>query len=292
MVGGTYQEDDMHVLVNGVRLFVEVLSPKFRPEGPRMREVPTVLALHGGPFDHAHMRDWVAPLTDIAQVILYDHRGCGRSEVGDRKLWTMAQWGDDVKGLCDVLGLEKPIVVGCSFGSFVAQSYAGRHPDHASKLVFMVAGARHNDAWSTEGFRRQGGDEAAEAYAAAARDTNPQTIANFMAKCRHLYNVRRVVDADEAARGVVNQQLLIDYFARESKTFDLRPGLSRVRVPVMVLGGEEDPIMPPPFQEETERALVNAPVTRHSFPKAGHQLPGDVPEAYFKAMRAFIPASP
>jgi proline iminopeptidase len=282
----------MRVLVNGVRLFVEVLSPKLRPAGPRMREMPTLLALHGGPFDHAHMRDWVAPLSDIAQVILYDHRGCGRSEAGDPKLWTMAQWADDVKGLCEALDIEKPIVAGCSFGSFVAQSYAGRHPDHASRLVFMVAGARHNDAWSTEGFRKQGGDEAAEAYAAAARDPNPQTIANFMAKCRHLYNVRRVVDADEAARGMTNLQLLMDYFGRESKSFDLRAGLANVRVPVMVLGGDEDPIMPPPFQEETTKALVNAPVTRISFPNAGHQLHTDTPDAYFKAMRAFIPATP
>ena len=112
----------MYVKVNGVRLFVEVLSPKLRPEGPRMREVPTVVALHGGPLDHAHMRDWVAPLADVAQLVLYDHRGCGRSEAGDPALWTMAQWGDDVAGVCDVLGIEKPIVVGCSFGSFVAQS--------------------------------------------------------------------------------------------------------------------------------------------------------------------------
>jgi proline iminopeptidase len=280
----------MHVKVNGVRLFVEVLSAKLRPEGARMREVPTVLALHGGPLDHSHMRDWVSPFCDVAQVVLYDHRGCGRSEAGDPALWTMAQWGDDVVGVCDALGIEKPIVVGCSFGSFVAQSYAGRHPGHAARLVFMVAGVRHNDAWSMEGFRKQGGDVAAEAYAAVMRGPTPETMANFLAACRHLYNVRRVVDADEAARAVVNPKLVIDYFGRECKTFDLRAGLANVRVPVLVLGGEEDPIMPPPFQAETERALVNAKVTRVSFPNAGHQLHTDVPEAYAAALRGFVTA--
>ena len=91
----------MFVPVNAVRLFVDVLSPKLVPSGPRMIERPTVVALHGGPSDHAHMREVVAPLSDGAQVVLFDHRGCGRSERGDPSRWTMDQWGDDVRGLCD-----------------------------------------------------------------------------------------------------------------------------------------------------------------------------------------------
>ncbi len=39
----------MRILVNGVRLFVEVLGPKLLAEGPRTVERPTVVALHGGP---------------------------------------------------------------------------------------------------------------------------------------------------------------------------------------------------------------------------------------------------
>jgi proline iminopeptidase len=234
------------------------------------------------------MRGWVGPLADVAQVVLYDHRGCGRSDAGDPKLWTMQQWAADVPALCEALGIEKPIVVGCSFGSIVAQAYAGRYPEHAAKLAFMVGGARHNDPWSTEGFRKQGGDIAAAAYAAAAATPTPQTITRFMETCRALYNVKRIVDADEAARAVINPQLQMDYFGRECRNFDLREGLARVRVPVLVLGGEEDPIMPPAFQEETVRALVNAPVRYISFPDAGHQLHVDTPDAYFAALREFV----
>jgi pimeloyl-ACP methyl ester carboxylesterase len=130
----------MMVPVNGVRLFVEILGTKLVADGPRMIERPTIVALHGGSSDHAHMRDMVGPLADIAQVVLYDHRGCGRSEHGDRSLWTMDQWGDDVRGLCDVLGVERPIVLGVSFGGFVAQAYATRHTDHPAKLAFLVTG--------------------------------------------------------------------------------------------------------------------------------------------------------
>ena len=52
----------MLVEVNGVRLFVEILGTKLVPDGPRMVDRPTVVALHGGPSDHAHMRDMVGPL--------------------------------------------------------------------------------------------------------------------------------------------------------------------------------------------------------------------------------------
>ena len=38
--------------------------------------------------------------------------------------WNLAQWGDDVRGVCDALGIAKPIVYGVSSGGFVAQSYA------------------------------------------------------------------------------------------------------------------------------------------------------------------------
>ena len=44
----------MHVSVNGVRLFFDVEGAKLVPDGPSMREKPTLLLLHGGPgFDHS-----------------------------------------------------------------------------------------------------------------------------------------------------------------------------------------------------------------------------------------------
>jgi proline iminopeptidase len=38
------------------------------------------------------------------QIVYFDHRGNGRSSGVDPEHWTLAQWGDDVKGLCDALG--------------------------------------------------------------------------------------------------------------------------------------------------------------------------------------------
>ena len=67
--------------------------------------------------------------------------GNGRSEGNDSSTRNLAQWCDDVKGLCDVLGVVKPIVCGLSFGGFVAQSYATRYPDPPGKLILLSTAA-------------------------------------------------------------------------------------------------------------------------------------------------------
>src|SRR5258708_40285797 len=106
----------MHVQVNGVRLFFDVEGAKLVPDGAAMREKPTLLLLHGGPgFDHALYKPAYGALADVAQVIYLDHRGNGRSDAGPKETWTRAQWGDDVRAVCDALCIVHPLAPGLSF---------------------------------------------------------------------------------------------------------------------------------------------------------------------------------
>ena len=121
------EECVMHVLVNGVRLFFDVEGAKLVPNGPAMREKPTLILLHDGPgFDHSIYKPAYSALAETAQIIYLDHRGNGRSEDGPKEGWNLAQWADDVRAFCDVLGIVKPIVLGASFGGMVALAYATR----------------------------------------------------------------------------------------------------------------------------------------------------------------------
>src|SRR5262245_10595885 len=105
----------MRAPVNGVRLFFDVEGASLVPDGPSMREKPTLLLLHGGPgFDHSIYKLAYSSLADCAQVIYLDHRGNGRSDAGPKEAWTLAQWGDDVRAFCDVLGIERPAGLGAS----------------------------------------------------------------------------------------------------------------------------------------------------------------------------------
>ncbi len=92
----------MRIQVGDVRLFFDVEGTKLRPEGSAMREVPTLLLLHGGPgFDHSGFKPDMAQLADIAQVVYLDHRASGRSDRGSVGRWKLDQWADDIRLFCD-----------------------------------------------------------------------------------------------------------------------------------------------------------------------------------------------
>jgi proline iminopeptidase len=132
----------MFANVNGARIFFDTVGAKLMIDGERMRERPSLIVMHGGPgFDHSTMRPYFDRFADTHQVVYIDHRGNGRSS-GTPDTWTLAHWGDDVKGFCDALGIERPVVFGNSFGGMVAMSYAARHPEHPARLILSSTAAR------------------------------------------------------------------------------------------------------------------------------------------------------
>lgn len=101
----------MHISINGTTLYFDVDGEGLAPDGDTMRKKPTVVMVHGGPGgDHSVSKPFFSQLTDIAQVVYYDHRGNGRSDMGDESTWNLDQWGEDLKSFCDALGIVKPIV--------------------------------------------------------------------------------------------------------------------------------------------------------------------------------------
>jgi pimeloyl-ACP methyl ester carboxylesterase len=103
----------MRINVGDVRLFFDVEGAKLRPEESVMREVPTLLLLLGGPgFDHSGFKPDFSQVTDLAQLVYLDHRGGGRSDRGVVERWNLDQWADDIRAFCDVLEIERPIVIG------------------------------------------------------------------------------------------------------------------------------------------------------------------------------------
>jgi pimeloyl-ACP methyl ester carboxylesterase len=97
-----------------------------------------LLALHGGPgLDGSIWFPGLEPLASEGWWILApDHRGNGRSDAGDPERWTVPQMADDVEAIISSLGLERAVVMGWSFGSFVTQAHMVRHAS-ASAYVLM-----------------------------------------------------------------------------------------------------------------------------------------------------------
>jgi len=286
----------MHVFVNGVRLFFDVEGTKLVPDGAVMREKPTLLLLHGGPgFDHSIYRPAYSALAGIAQVIYLDHRGNGRSEDGPRESWTLAQWGDDIRAFCDVLGIVSPIVLGASFGGMVALAYATRHPEHPSKLVLIsteAAGGTHRER-RVELFERFGGPEvgalARRRFMEVGGHPDQASLEDWRRLVFPLYTATPR-DPDAARRAVARSEVL-QWFTKpggESHTFNMFPDLRRIKCPTLVLGGEDDPIHPIESQADIAAALSPHLVQFERFPNCRHAVIPDAPEHGMAVIRSFI----
>jgi len=280
----------MYVSIGDVRLFFDIEGAKLVPDGPAMRERPTLLLLHGGPgFDHSSYKPAFSPLADVAQLVYLDHRGNGRSDAGDRAKWNLAQWADDVVAFCDALGIVKPVVFGNSFGGMVAMAYAVRHPDHPGKLVFSSTTAQTRLDRVYAAFERLGGREAGDAARRYWSKPGPGTLPDYAKHCFPLYS-RTPRDPDANARTVWNFDVMFHFGGGEDHRFDLLPELAKVRCPTLVLGGEDDPICPIDDQADIAASLPPEWVRFERFPRCGHGVYRDDPERALGVLRKFLAA--
>jgi proline iminopeptidase len=281
----------MRVQVGDIKMFFDVDGAKLRPDGPRMREVPTLLLLHGGPGgDHSSFKPAYAQLADVAQIVYLDHRGQGRSDRSSPERWNLAQWADDVKAFCHALEIQKPIVLGLSFGGFVAMAYALRHPEHPAKLVLCSTRAgRPDPEREVAVFERLGGKDAGDAARGYLCGENPgrDALTAFMKYCRPLYS-RAPYDPNRDARQAWKFDVLAEFRKGEDYTFDFLSDLAAIKCPTLVLAGEDDPITPPIYSEQIAAALPPALMRFERFPNAGHGIAADAPERFFRVLRDFI----
>jgi len=278
----------MRVNIGDVRLFFDVDGAKLRPDGATMREVPTVVLLHGGPgFDHSNFKPDFSRLAEIAQVVYLDHRGNGRSDRGDPAKWNLPQWGDDVQAFCEALEIERPIVMGNSFGGMVAMSYATRHPEHPGKLVLSSTAAVSRQDRSLEMFEKLGGATAREVARRFFENPGAETAADYQKRCIPLYN-RTPSGPEFMKRAVMNLELMVDYFKNESHKFNFLPELARIKCPTLITAGELDPILPVADSKDIAAAMAPGVARLEVFENAGHGAYRDQPDRYFKILSEFI----
>ena len=258
-------------LRDGTRIFFEVIGTKLVPDGPTMRERPTLLLLHGGPgFDHSGLAHTLAPLSDVAQLVLLDHRGQGRSDGDDPAEWNLDRWVRDLVEFCEALELDRPMILGQSFGGVVALAAAARHPDLPSKLIVSSS---------------LGGPEVREVAERHFRELSDESAEEFMRVALPVYNPKPQ-DPDVIARTRLKLEVGNHFFRNEFMTSDLLPELPNIRCPTLVLGGELDPITPVADSEDIAAAIPQAEL--RMFEGAGHGVFRDQPEEAIAVIREFV----
>jgi pimeloyl-ACP methyl ester carboxylesterase len=273
----------------GVRLFVDIDGFGAVPDGPAMRHQPTLLLLHGGPgFDHSGFKPAFSQLTDIAQVICYDHRGHGRSDPRPRSEWQLDTWADDVVRLCAALGVERPIVLGQSFGGFVAQHYIARHPAHPAKVILSSTSPAMNLDRKLPMFEKLGGRAARELAERFWRTPTEALTDSYLREVHPLYNTQPAPNTDARQRTEYRFDILRHFVAGDMQTMNLLPGLAHARCPVLVMAGAHDPVCPLADAQDIAAALPVGLGELVCFDGSGHGAWRDEPEAAFAALRRFI----
>jgi pimeloyl-ACP methyl ester carboxylesterase len=276
----------MHTEVNGTRLWFDVDGPALVPDGSELRRRPTVVLVHGGPgvYDHSYFKPDFALLAGHAQVVYLDLRGHGRSAWGDAAAWSFEACADDVRGFCDTVGIDRPIVFGHSMGGPIVLLYGARHPGHAAGLIVQSGFARWDPARMVEGFRRVAGDEVAEiAGRSYGGDevTEQEWARVFAAFGLHV--------PDEERKARTPQNLDLNSHGMELiRQLDVVDQLRRVDAPTLVSVGELDPVTPVAAAEEIVGALPEGIAQLEVIAGAGHFTWLDAPDRFWPTIIEFV----
>lgn len=100
------------------------------------RGAKPVVFLHGGPGGGIY--ETHRQLFDPAKydILLFDQRGCGKS-IPHARLEANTTWHlvEDIERLRNLMGVDKWMVFGGSWGSTLALAYAQTHPERVSELI-------------------------------------------------------------------------------------------------------------------------------------------------------------
>lgn len=287
----------MKLTVNGTELYFEVVGSELDAQ-TNFRQKPTMIILHGGPgFDHIYLRPWLDPVSEVAQLVYIDERGCGRSQRHTHEYYQLGIMADDVVLLCQALNIEHPIILGQSFGGFVALSIAHRHPTVAVGLILFDTSPAWTGGYDLEALEQLvGGERGTELRIIAYRESTGQAseaeLKRFEQEIMPLYwhqGFKQEYIGDLFNNPLVNMDIATYMMGTLSREYDLRPHLAEITVPALILQGRYDWVTPMAGALEMAKSIPNAQL--HVFEHSGHMVFMEEPEELVTAIKEWISAA-
>ncbi len=231
---------------------------------------PTVVVLHGGTgLDHQYLRPMTESWTAFARVVLFDHRGNGRSAAPeDWTSVTLETMVDDIDSIRAAAGVERMVLFGHSYGGFLALRYVLRHPDRLDGLILASTAAHVKrppnipedaPAAAVEAFASlfQGPMASDEQWARSWSAAFPLYAPELDDEAAAQVTGRTIYRADAWNRGAA---LLGGY--------DVSGSLASIEAPTLVLAGARDFLTGMEAHEELRDGIPNAELV--VFDDGGH----------------------
>jgi pimeloyl-ACP methyl ester carboxylesterase len=258
----------------GIQLhLVETGNPRGRP----------IVFIHGiSQCSLSWRRQLGSDLADDFRLIAMDLRGHGLSDrpregYGDSKLWA-----DDVNASIQALKLDHPVVVGWSYGPLVILDYIRHYGENDISGIDFIGG-----------ITKLGSDEAMSVIGPEFLSLIPGLFATEVEQSvRSLDSLLRLCYTQELS--AEDWYLMLGYgvsvppYVRQalfSRAFDNDDLLPRMRKPVLITQGADDPIVKPIAVEKHKAGLAHAQV--HMMPNTGHAPFWDDSAGFNQRLRAF-----
>ena len=260
----------------GVRLFVAETGAE---------DAPVLLLIHGWSQCHLSWQKQLEGLSHRFRVVAPDLRGHGQSDKPmDASAYdSSAPWAEDIAAVISQLGLHKPVLAGWSMGGWIVGDYLRVHGHAALGAVAMV-GSRMACGRAMPDAMRFDAPEAVRAVGMYGEDLEANLAATtvFVGAC-----FAEPPSTDELAAMVEFNMLCPPDIRRwcRDRSEDYTGAFGAVRVPLLVIHGERDEIIPVRAMEAGLAAVPQAEFLR--FERAGHAPFWEEPERFNEAMAAF-----
>ena len=260
-----------------------------------------LVVLHGGiGLSQDYLLPYMLQLAQNSFVILYDQRGCGRS-TGEINLNTMTveTFVQDLDAVRKAFHFEKISLLGHSWGSFVAMSYAIAHPDQVDKLILsnsMPASAEdwalYAQEWNKRSVPIQAQLEALKAskeFKVGDPDVVEKYFPTLFRPCFFRPENVKDLNVRMSPTAAIHSEQVYECFQETlmNKPFNLHPALKKLDIPTLVIHGDSDQI-PPITAEAIHRSIPHSKYVL--LKKCGHFPYIEAPKKYFDQIEAFLGA--
>jgi 3-oxoadipate enol-lactonase len=243
-------------------------------------EGPPVVLLHAFPLNGSMWEAQAAALENSWRLVAPDLPGFGRSSHTPAQP-DMRYYADTVGALLDKLGVETVALVGLSMGGYVAFECLRRFPQRVSALV--LANTRPDaDAEEARKSRYEAARRVSEEGVEVLAELQMERLLSGKTRERRPEIVSRV-------RAMILQSTpggAVAALGAMRERVDSTPLLSRITVPTLVIGGEEDTISSP---EVMAAMAEKIPTARHEvLAGAGHLSNLEAPDRFNSALEGFL----
>jgi 3-oxoadipate enol-lactonase len=237
-----------------------------------------VVLIHSLAMDHHYWTSVAQLLISGAAVLTYDCRGHGQSDKLDMA-YSVELFADDLAEVMNHLGWRTAVVAGSSMGGSVALAFAIRHAARVAGLALIDTTAYY-------------GDDAPAAWAGRANAALEKGLGSLI----DFQLTRWFSDKFKQANPKIVKACVDTFLKNDVKAyaqtckmlggFDVRAGLTRIKVPTRIVVGEEDYATPPAMAQVLHKNIARS--TYLLLPKARHLTPLECPKIIAQEVRALL----